>query len=124
MKLAQAILIVLLVGACGGEPANVTIEAPTPPAPIVVDGGIICKTTVSSHKVFDKTDRCPAADLVLTGHADGGVECASLQTECWVKKDDVTGRDPGAKPAYGLSDKIHEMFNSLDEARKATQEQE
>lgn len=85
MKLAQAILIVLLIGACGGEPANVTIETPTPPAPIVVDGGIICKTSVSQHKTFDKTGHCPASDLVLTGVTSDGVECATIQTECWVK---------------------------------------
>lgn len=86
MKLVQVIIVVLLLGACQ-KPSNVTIQTPEPPAPIVVDGGIICRTTVSQHKTFEGTGHCPAADLVLTGTTEDGVECATLQTECWVKSE-------------------------------------
>lgn len=79
-KTITALAALTLIG-CGKD---VTVHVPPPPAPIVVDGGIVCSTSLFAYHKIDAA-HCPANE-VMVGHADNGIECAISVTKCWIEK--------------------------------------
>ena len=75
--------ILLTLVSC--QKPQVDIHVPEVPAAVVIDGGVVCTTTVVGWEKVE-SDHCRNKDEVMTGKADNGIECGKLVTKCWVEK--------------------------------------